>query len=781
MSQTGSGEALFSEKEVTVGDAIEHGLTSAEFDRIQEYLGRIPTVTELGMYSGLWSEHCSYKNSILQLKTLPSDSPRALTKTGEENAGALDIGDGLAVVFKIESHNHPTAVEPYQGAATGVGGIMRDIFTMGARPLVSLNSLRFGPPDRGRNQYLLSRAVKGIGDYGNCLGIAVSGGELRFDESFSRNPLVNAMTAGIVRHDSMAFARAEGAGNAVYIVGASTGRDGIHGASFASQDLSKETEEKRSAVQVGDPFMEKLLLEATLELISRKIITGIQDMGAAGLSCSSSEMSARSGSGMDLNLDLVPLRESGMNAYEIMLSESQERMLVVVKKGKEIELEAIFNKWGLNAVCIGTVRSDGRLRIRHQGRLCVDLPADSLVLGGGAPRYVRETRRPAYLDELSGFNVFTRVKADLDLHGDFLKLIGSLNICSRRPLYEQYDTEVGLVRLQGPGGAAGLSRIPGSSKALATSTDCNSRYVYLDPATGTMHAVAEGARKVACTGARPIGITNNLNFANPYVPENYYMFTEAVRGMREACLALDLPVTGGNVSFYNESDDGPVQPSPVIGTVGLLDEAARCIGPFFCEEGLLIALLGSFQPELGGSEYLYAMHGQQAGRIPVLDLPLEKRLIEFLLETSREGLLQSARSLPAGGLAVGLFRAAYNAWQESVQLFRLETDSLAALKQKAGLLDHPATLWFGESAGCVLLSLRPADRELLQQKAAKFSLDLHYLGVTGPARPLSDLVQSVRAAESVMSVPGELDYVDFRIGVGAAVESFERGLLRIFS
>jgi len=781
MSQTAGDEALFSEKDLTTEDALEHGLTAEEFNKIQEFLGRLPTVTELGMYSGLWSEHCSYKNSILQLKTLPTQSPRTLTKAGEENAGALDIGEGLAVVFKIESHNHPTAVEPYQGAATGVGGIMRDIFTMGGRPIVSLNSLRFGPPEKGRNKYLLSRAVKGIGDYGNCLGIAVSGGELRFDESFSRNPLVNAMTAGIVRHDRMAFAGASGTGNAVYIVGASTGRDGIHGASFASQDLSRETEEKRSAVQVGDPFMEKLLLEATLELIAAGIITGIQDMGAAGLSCSSAEMSARSKSGMDLNLDLVPLRETGMNAYEIMLSESQERMLVVVKKGSESQLEAIFDKWGLNAVCIGSVRSDGRLRIRHQGRLCVDLPADSLVLGGGAPRYVRDTRRPDYLDELSRFDAAAITAGPLDLAEDLLELIASRNVCSRRPLYEQYDTEVGLVRMQGPGGAAGLSRIPETKKALVTSTDCNSRYVYLDPAAGAMHAVAEGARKVACTGALPIGITNNLNFANPYVPENYYMFTESVRGMREACLALGIPVTGGNVSFYNESDDGPVQPSPVIGTVGILEEASRGIGPFFPAEGMLIAIVGQFQPQLGGSEYLYVRHAKQAGRIPSLDLALEKRLIEFLMQTSATGLLTSARSLPLGGLSVALFRSAYNTWTERVHSFALDAMMLQNLKENIGIKNDSARLWFGESAATVLLTVQEKDRAALLEQTQRFSLELHFLGRTGPARDVQKIVQAVRTKQNGPHVPGELDYVDFHLPIDRSVRAFEGGLGDIFS
>ncbi|MDH5654869.1 MAG: phosphoribosylformylglycinamidine synthase subunit PurL, partial [Spirochaetia bacterium] len=595
---------LYSEKTVNVEDAKEHGLTEEEFEKIQESLGgRLPTVTELGVYSGLWSEHASYKNSILHLKTFPSESPRSLTKAGEENAGALDLGDGLAVVFKIESHNHPTAVEPYQGAATGVGGIMRDIFTMGARPICSLNSLRFGPPDNPRNRYLLKRAVKGIGDYGNCLGVAVSGGELFFDHSFSRNCLVNAMTVGIVEHGKMASAEASGKGNPVIYVGSTTGRDGIHGASFASMDLTEETESKRSAVQVGDPFMEKLLLEATLELIASDALVGIQDMGAAGLACATSEMSAKGNVGMDVNLDLIPFREEGMSAYEIMLSESQERMLVVGKKGQEEEIYSIFNKWGLHAVKIGTVTDDGILRLRRHGQLCAEIPAHSLVLGGGAPRYKRESSRPDYLDKIKQLD-FTSIADSENLSEDLMEFVSSTNICSRRPLFDQYDTEVGLVKMIGPGADGGLARIPGTDKGIAVSTDCNSRYVYAEPRRGAAHAVVESARNVAVTGARPIGITNNLNFANPYVPENYYMFTESVAGIREACEVFDIPVTGGNVSFYNESDDGPIFPTPTIGMVGYIEDVKTSILPGFKSPGDVIFLLGKFSPCLGMSEYL---------------------------------------------------------------------------------------------------------------------------------------------------------------------------------
>ncbi|MBX7056736.1 MAG: phosphoribosylformylglycinamidine synthase subunit PurL [Leptospirales bacterium] len=750
---------MYSEKEITEQDAIEHGLSAEEFARIREFLGgRRPTATELGMYSGLWSEHCSYKNSILQLKTLPTESPRSLTRTGEENAGALDIGDGLAVVFKIESHNHPTAVEPYQGAATGVGGIMRDIFTMGARPICSLNSLRFGPPDQARNRHLLTHAVKGIGDYGNSLGIPVLGGELFFDPSFSRNCLVNAMTVGIVAHDAMAFARASGEGNPVFIVGGATGRDGIHGASFASRDLSAESESKRSAVQVGDPFMEKLLMEATLELIASKTLVGIQDMGAAGLSCATTEMSAKGRAGMSINLDLVPLREAGMNAYEIMLSESQERMLVVVERGKEQSVKSIFKRWELSAVEIGHVTNDGIVRLYRDGRLCAAVPADSLVLGGGAPRYVREQRRPEYLDQLRNFQ-----DEDLPQHPDlgaaFLDLLGAFNVCSRRPLYEQYDTEVGLVRAIGPGGDGGLARVPGSNKAIAVSADCNSRYCYLDPALGAAQATAESARNVAVTGAVPIGVTNNLNFGNPYSPENYYVFAECVRGLREACLAFGIPVTGGNVSFYNESDDGPVYPTPTIGMVGLLEDVALCIKPHIAGPGRAIFLAGEFRPSFGGSEYQSRQLNLCAGAPPALDLGDEKRLCEFLAAGARSGLIASAHDLSLGGLAVGLFRFIYDSEQRSCPGVRLDPAALEVLAARCSA-ERDDLLLFGESNGCALISPPPGQEAALLALAAECSISLELLGAS--------------------TGEGLLDLGRCRVAVGAALDRYEAGLVGVF-
>ncbi|MCB1138217.1 MAG: phosphoribosylformylglycinamidine synthase subunit PurL [Leptospiraceae bacterium] len=754
---------LYSEKEITLDDALEHGLTEEEYKKIQEFLGRAPTVTELGIYSGMWSEHCSYKNSILLLKTLPSESPDSLAKAGEENAGALDIGEGLAVVFKIESHNHPSAIEPYQGAATGVGGIMRDIFTMGARPICSLNSLRFGPPEDKKNQYLLKRAVAGIGDYGNSLGIAVAGGELFFDPSYSRNCLVNAMTVGIVTHDGMARARADGAGNPVYYVGATTGRDGIHGASFASRDLSQESEEKRSAVQVGDPFMEKLLLEASLELIASGAIIGIQDMGAAGLSCSSSEMSAKSETGMDLDLDRVPLREEGMNAYEIMLSESQERMLVVGKPGREEEIISIFEKWDLHAVRIGEVNGDGMLRVRREGKLCAEIPADSLVLGGGAPRYKRDVRKPTYIDELAAVPDET-IPASTDaaeLSRDFLALLARPNLASKRPVYEQYDTEVGLVRVHGPGGDGGVVRIPGTDRAISVSTDCNSRFVYLNPRQGARIAVCESARNVAVTGARPLGITNCLNFGNPYIPENYYVFSEAIGGMSDACLAFNIPVTGGNVSFYNESEDGPVLPTPTIGMVGLIPSLDSAVSPVFSLAGSRIALLGRFRPSCGGSEYQNMKLDKIQGRPPEIDLEIERKLCEALYDLAGKKSVLAARDLSLGGLAFALFRSLYDPYNQKVSGLEVDGSAIDELKKASRVATgRPDLFWFGESNGCALLNVDEGQRKVVEQIAAKYDLPLAWLGRT--------------------SSGSSLDFLDFKLSGEEAARIFEGALIPYF-
>lgn len=709
------------EKEkVTLEDAIEHGLKENEFEDICKILGRTPNSTELGIFSGMWSEHCSYKNSILKLKTLPTESSLMLTTTGEENAGALDIGDGLGVVFKIESHNHPTAVEPYQGAATGVGGIMRDIFTMGARPFISLNSLRFGLPDLKRNEYLLKRAVKGIADYGNSLGIAVSGGELFFDNSFSKNPLVNAMTVGLVKKNGMAKATTGGkVGYSVYIVGATTGRDGIHGASFASKDLSKESEEKKSAVQVGDPFMEKLLMEATLEAIEKDLLIGIQDMGAAGISCSTSEMSAKGNSGMEIDLDKVPFRETGMNAYEAMLSESQERMLVVPKKGKEKELVDIFKKWDLNAVEIGVVTGDGLLRVKKDGKVKAEIPSQTLVLGGGAPRYVREEKRPAYLDienklDLSTLEDLKEANVRITLE----KMISTLNICSRKPLYEQYDTDVGLVKITGPGLDGGLARVPGTNKGIAVATDCNSRYTYLNPHKGAMWAVCESARNVFVTGAKPIGITNNLNFANPYIPENYYVFSECVKGIGDACRFLKLPVTGGNVSFYNESPEGPVFPTPTIGMVGLIENISNYLKNYFTKQNQSIALIGRFKPTLGGSEYLKEVFNVTKGEIPELSLEDELNLQNLVLELNENKLISGAKDLSLGGLIVAICKMGFPSHIGA---------NLDLTKIRKSRLDE--TL-FGETSASVLITFESENASQVKALCDKHNLEFNAIGNT---------------------------------------------------
>jgi len=703
--------------QVTLQDAIEQGLTDEEFQRIQSILGRIPNSTELGIFSAMWSEHCSYKNSILKLKTLPTESDRMLAKTGEENAGAMDIGDGLAVVFKIESHNHPTAVEPYQGAATGVGGIMRDIFTMGARPIVSLNSLRFGPPSEEKNRYLLSRAVKGIGDYGNSLGVAEGGGELFIHPTFSKNPLVNAMAVGIAKIGKTARATTGGAvGAKVFIVGATTGRDGIHGASFASQDLTQETESKRSAVQVGDPFMEKLLMEASLEAIEQKVLIGIQDMGAAGISCATSEMSTRGKTGMEINLDLVPYREPGMNAYEAMLSESQERMLVVAVPGKEEELIQIFQKWELNIVEIGRVTEDRLLRVFKDGELKAEIPADSLVLGGGAPQYKREERKPAYLDEVNQLKVSSIPDLDPDsLLSTLETLLSSWNLCSRLPLYQQYDQEVGLVRVIPPGADGGLVRIPGTKKGLGISTDCNSRYTYLDPYNGAVWAVCEAARNVAVTGAEPYGVTNNLNFGNPYNPENYYVFSECIRGMGDACRVLDLPVTGGNVSFYNESPEGPVYPTPTIGIVGYIPNVENAISPYPRKPGLELALVGKFRPTLGGSEYLYLIHGRTEGPIPKIDANEEKILIQWVLDANENKRLSFAKDLSMGGLGIACLKIAF------LSGLGVELDHLPSYQRRDELL-------FGETSASLLIGYEKEKEFPIRDSLEAFGLDFHPLG-----------------------------------------------------
>jgi len=651
---------VLQEPTINVEVAKEHGLSENEFIRIQEILGRMPNYVELGIFSVMWSEHCSYKSSIKLLKTLPREGGKLLVSAGEENAGLVDLGDGIATAFKIESHNHPSAVEPYEGAATGVGGIMRDIFTMGARPIASLNSLRFGSLERARNRFLLEHVVEGIADYGNCLGIPTVGGEVVVEDCYSGNPLVNAMSVGIVDIEHVASATAEGVGNPVFIVGSSTGRDGIHGATFASIKLTKETGSNRSNVQVGDPFTGKLLLEASLEVCKKPWLVGIQDMGAAGITCSCSEMSAKGESGIKIDLDKVPLREEGMNAYEIMLSESQERMLIVIEKGFGDELNAIFEKWDLNCTEVGEVTDTGNLEVWSKGKVVAEILSIELVLGGGAPVYDLPAQEPEYFTSLNQFKI-EDINEPSNYNQTLLNLLASPNITSKRYVYSQYDSTVRSNTMEGPGGDAAVIRLKGTNKALAMSTDCNGRYVYLNPRLGAKIAVAEAARNVVCSGGEPLAITNCLNFGNPNDPEVYWQFKEAVTGMGEMCRQLNTPVTGGNVSFYNETVDSAVYPTPVIGMVGVLDSIDQCTSSEFKDSGDFIVTLGALNGCVGGSEYLKIEHGKIEGPIPPLNEELEIGVQELCLEAIKKGIIKSAHDLSDGGLAINIAESTINA------------------------------------------------------------------------------------------------------------------------
>ena len=631
----------------------EHGITPEEYQRVVAMLGREPTFTEVGIVSALWSEHCSYKHSRNLLKTLPTEAPWVLQGPGE-NAGVISIGDGLAVAFKIESHNHPSAVEPYQGAATGVGGILRDVFTMGARPIAMLNSLRFGSLDSARVRYLFGGVVKGIGDYGNCVGIPTVAGEIVFDPAYEGNPLVNAMCVGLMHEDDLIRAKAEGVGNPVIAVGARTGRDGIHGASFASEDLSEASEAKRPRVQVGDPFTEKLLLEASLELIKSGHIVAIQDMGAAGLTSSSAEMAERGDAGVTIDVTKVPVREEGMTPYEILLSESQERMLVVAKKGHEGQVREILEKWDLVAEVIGEVISEPVYRVTEGDRVVAEFPGSRLVTE--CPRYSPEAREDDVIAELRARDVsnVAELPDESDPAWTLLNLLSSPTIASKAWAYRQYDSTVRTNTVIGPGGDAAVLRIRGTDKAISVKTDCNGRYAYLDPRVGGRIAVAEAARNVAATGARPKAITNCLNFGNPRKPGVFYQLREAIAGMGEACRALETPVTGGNVSLYNESPTGAVYPTPVIGMVGLIESLDHITRSTFTTPGDTILLLGETRDELGGSEYLAAIHGIVAGAPPECDLDREKRAIDALLDAITSGSVTSAHDVSDGGLAVAL-------------------------------------------------------------------------------------------------------------------------------
>ncbi len=650
------------EPEISPAVAQQLGLNEQEFDRIVEILGRVPNFAELSVYSVMWSEHCSYKNSIKWLKTLPRDGKHLLVSAGEENAGLVDIGDGLACAFKIESHNHPSAIEPYQGAATGVGGIHRDIFTMGARPIAALNSLRFGNPALSHTKKLVKGVVKGIGDYGNCFGVPTVAGEVFFHESFNQNILVNAMSVGILRHGEMVSATAEGPGNPVFIVGSFTGKDGIHGATFASADLHEESHEDLPSVQVGDPFQEKLLLEASLEAIKTGSVVGMQDMGAAGITCSSSEMSAKAGTGMRLNLDLVPTRQSNMKDWEILLSESQERMLIVGKLGEEEKLFQVFDKWDLTCVQIGEVTDTGQLEYFYHGEKVAEVPAESLVLGGGAPVYNRESKKPNYFKYIESYNI-KKVPEPTDLLATAKKLFSSPNLVSKRWVYEQYDSMVrtNSVTTNAPSDAS-VVRLKESNKSLALTVDCNPAYVYADPLIGAMIAVSEAARNIVCTGGIPVAITNCLNFGNPHNPEVYYQFVQAVKGMGDACRKFETPVTGGNVSFYNQSQVGdktePVYPTPTIGMLGIIENPELHTTLDFKNEGDFIYMLGNSDNDLGSSEYLRVIHNVQYSPVPGFDLQEEFEIQNHIKRLIRQQMIKSAHDVSDGGLFTSLMECA---------------------------------------------------------------------------------------------------------------------------
>jgi phosphoribosylformylglycinamidine synthase II len=706
---------------ITPALVAEHGLTPDEYGRLERLLGRTPTFTELGIVSALWNEHCSYKHSKPVLRTLPTKAPWVLQGPGE-NAGVIAVGDGLAVAFKIESHNHPSAVEPYQGAATGVGGILRDVFTMGARPIAMLDSLRFGSLDSPRVRYLFAGVVKGVGDYGNCVGIPTVAGEVVFDPAYEGNPLVNAMCVGLLKEEELIRAQAEGVGNPIIAVGARTGRDGIHGATFASEDLSEESEAKRPRVQVGDPFTEKLLLEASLELIRSGHIVAIQDMGAAGLTSSSAEMAARGDVGVVIDTAKVPVREEGMTPYEILLSESQERMLVVAKRGHEEHVHEILAKWDLASAVIGEVIAEPVYRVVENGRVVAEFPGSKLV--SEAPVYHPPAEESPAIVELRERDVHAipPLAEERDPAWTLERLLSSPTIASKAWVYRQYDSTVRTNTVIGPGGDAAVVRLRGTRKALAVKTDCNGRYVYLEPRMGGRQAVAESARNVACTGARPMAITNCLNFGNPRKPEVFWQFKEAVGGMGEACEALRTPVTGGNVSFYNESPVSAVYPTPTVGMVGLLDDVSRATRSSFAHAGDAIVLLGDNTNELGGSEYLQRIHGIVAGRPPRVDLDREKALVETLVEAIGAGHVRSAHDCSDGGLAVALAECCVMQ-REAMLGATIDVSAWSEVPVRA--------LLFGEAQGRAVVSTADADAVL--KVAARHGCPARVVGTVGDA------------------------------------------------
>jgi phosphoribosylformylglycinamidine synthase len=740
----------------------KHGLLPDEYEKIRHHLGREPTLTELGIFSVMWSEHCSYKNTRPLLKGFPTEKRgstkrfgRVLVKAGEENAGIIDVGDGWAIAFKIESHNHPSAIEPFEGAATGVGGIIRDIFTMGARPVLLTNSLRFGDLASPATKRLLRGVVSGIAHYGNCVGVPTVGGDVYFDRSYEGNPLVNALCLGTLRHDQIRRGKATGLGNPVYYVGAATGRDGLGGAAFASKELNAESASDRPAVQKGDPFMEKLLIEACLEMMAVPgLVVGIQDMGAAGLTCSTCETASRGGSGIEIELDHVPQRETGMNSYEIMLSESQERMLVIVQKGREREIEGVFAKWDLHAANVGRVTDTGRMVVTHGGVVVADIPAPALT--DEAPVYRREARRPAYLDETSRWTPEGGGLADLDLAGAQAALPLLLchpTIASKRWIYRQFDHMVQHGTVVLPGSDAGVVRLRlgASEKFVAISNDCNGRYCYLNPRRGALIAMVECLRNLVCAGATPLAMTDNLNFGNPYKPENFYQLKECVEGLAEACRFFDVPVVGGNVSLYNESPEGAIDPTPTVAVVGLIEKEAHITRQCARAAGAGLVLLGGAPTELGGSQYLGVIHGLKTGDAPGVDLAAEKRLQDFLLGQIRSGTVSSAHDLSEGGLLVALSEILFG------------PENLGAMVDLSGMecarLD---ALLFGESQGRVVLSAAPGDVPAIIAAAKAAGVPADGIGAVTPGPSLS-----------VKTARGNLEWAvsGLRMGWEASIEN----------
>ena len=718
----------FTQKNADLGDAVEMGLLAEEYDKICEILNRVPNYTELCIFSVMWSEHCSYKNSIAWLKKLPKKGSKILVEAGEENAGLVDIGDGQACVFKIESHNHPSALEPYQGAATGVGGINRDIFTMGARPIAQLNSLRFGDINLPHTKWLMKGVVKGIGDYGNSFGIPIVGGETYFDKSYNTNPLVNAFSAGVVNTENVISAVASGKDNPVFIVGSSTGKDGINGAAFASKDLTEDSADDIPSVQVGDPFQEKLLLEATMELSLSDTIVGMQDMGAAGIICSTSEMSASGNCGMEINLDKIPTRQKNMKPFEILLSESQERMLVVVKKGNEKKVQKIFEKWDLNCEKIGKVTDSKDLIFYYQKEIVAQVPAESLVLGGGAPVYHREYKEPAYYKELKKFDI-NNVSIPFDIVDIAHQIISLPNICSKKWIYEQYDSMVGTVNMttNNPSDAA-VVNLKGTNKSLAFSVDCNSRYVKADPQVGCEIAVAEAARNIVCSGAKPTAVTNCLNFGNPYDPEVYWQFVGSIQGMTNACKKFKTPVTGGNVSFYNQTSKSdsvePCFPTPTIGMLGVMRNKKHFTTLDFKNEKDLIFLLGPSKDDISSSEYLVNILNIENSSVPYFDLEIEHQLHEVMNVLIKNDFLESAHDVSEGGLFTSLVESLMPRGLGC----EIYTDQL--FRQDAYL--------FGESQSRILVSINPKNKREFKKTLKKFKFPFYELGYVSDDKVLID-------------------------------------------